>query len=996
MDPFILDTDTSSAPITSTIACTVEFISPHNTIPIYTVSNEKPKLISSQGAGTSLVNPTVSENFPKGVVVQETLINKDLHEFRIAENEMPSYFLKFFDKAYNIPDMHYNGALVPEHIQMFFKPIFRSVSDTQSLIKPFRIKSSNVRPLMSDYSFSVWINHVNSNLRIENIPDQVFYMKKPFKSRVYTSFKLVRETIRSMLLLSPAISNVLLNQNSTDTTYFLNDTYFESMKYLCMTYVFLLNQLRHLCFPKGSTYNNLRYICNKPMIADSLWNINAEEKKALRAVALKNQFKFNQRPRFPARRGQWQGRRRFGRKGLRNVYRGGFNSPSVSTSKASIDINSTLYVLDYDLKFLYNDVDIIDCQKSKLSLSINENSDRWQILQNEFVMNLVKEGLKIFVKNERTKIVESMFRTVPKESFLSGEQFRIAKEQVEEFLKLNVIEEIPNGSYIYSSIFVVVDESRSTKHRLIFNMKNLNKNLAIKSFSMINQKDVVEMVREFSYAGVVDISKAYFHLSINKEFQKYFVFAFDKKIYSFLVMPFGLCTAPYLFTKFTSPIWEFLRSKFNIPIISYIDDILILGKTYSECQKFLNITINLLIWLGFRINPKSSLTPQQSFVYLGMQFNLQNQTVANTEKNINKCISQCLHISNSEFCTLKDIQSLLGRINFCQHFIPNSRIYRHDIIRFLNNNFSLRTERIVNVTKELVAAVVPWTRQDFYIPISLTHNIPIVTVHTDASIHQWGAHIQLESSLETISESWNSEDMTLNINDKELKAVFLTIQVFAEKLRNTKIKIFCDNKTAVSTLQKSGSHTSTFRHKILIQILEIVTSINSIIEAYHIKGRSNVLADSLSRKPHLMPSELELSSELFLRTCIQFSVTPEIDLFATKYSKKLQTYSSSIPDGQAYRLDAFSFNWERFQCLYAFPPPNLISKILFKWKNTSPRGKLLLIAPSWPTQVWYGTLLQMAKRHLPLHIQDQDLFVRTKKELVSVSHGKLHLTGYLL
>ena len=170
-----------------------------------------------------------------------------------------------------------------------------------------------------------------------------------------------------------------------------------------------------------------------------------------------------------------------------------------------------------------------------------------------------------------------MFRTSPKESILSGIHFRLAKEQFSESLSLKLIVEIPQGKYVYSTIFVVVDESRSTKHRLIFNMKPLNENLASKSFTMVNQTDVIEMVKDFSYAGVVDISKAYFHIGIHRDYQKYFVFAFNGKIYKFLVMPFGLSTTPYLFTKFSSPICEFLRSKFKIPIVSYIDDILILN-----------------------------------------------------------------------------------------------------------------------------------------------------------------------------------------------------------------------------------------------------------------------------------------------------------------------------------------------------------------------------------------------------------------------------------
>ena len=71
-------------------------------------------------------------------------------------------------------------------------------------------------------------------------------------------------------------------------------------------------------------------------------------------------------------------------------------------------------------------------------------------------------------------------------------------------------------------------------------------------------------------------------------------------------MPFGLSTAPYLFTELTSPIGDLLRGAFKkTPFVSYFDGNLIIGSNYEECQKFLNITVLILLWLDFILNPKS-------------------------------------------------------------------------------------------------------------------------------------------------------------------------------------------------------------------------------------------------------------------------------------------------------------------------------------------------------------------------------------------------------
>ena len=89
---FILDNPITCAPITCIIEKSVD--TGINTLPIYTNSaTSSTNLASSQSKPScSLVENLVGDGIPKGVVVQESLVNKELNEFRIAVNEMPDYF----------------------------------------------------------------------------------------------------------------------------------------------------------------------------------------------------------------------------------------------------------------------------------------------------------------------------------------------------------------------------------------------------------------------------------------------------------------------------------------------------------------------------------------------------------------------------------------------------------------------------------------------------------------------------------------------------------------------------------------------------------------------------------------------------------------------------------------------------------------------------------------------------------------------------------------
>lgn len=82
-------------------------------------------------------------------------------------------------------------------------------------------------------------------------------------------------------------------------------------------------------------------------------------------------------------------------------------------------------------------------------------------------------------------------------------------------------------------------------------------------------------------------------------------------------MPFGLTTAPLVFTKIVKPVLASLRAKKLMSVV-YLDDFLLFGKTFSECETNVRITISVLEKLGFIINrEKSQLVPSQNCIFLG-------------------------------------------------------------------------------------------------------------------------------------------------------------------------------------------------------------------------------------------------------------------------------------------------------------------------------------------------------------------------------------------
>ena len=85
---------------------------------------------------------------------------------------------------------------------------------------------------------------------------------------------------------------------------------------------------------------------------------------------------------------------------------------------------------------------------------------------------------------------------------------------------------------------------------------------------------------------------------------------------------------------------------------------------------------------------------------------------------------------------------------------------------------------------------------------------------------------------------------------------------------------------------------------------------------------------------------------------------PVVDLFASRLNHQLPQYIAWRPDPFGQGTDAMYQAWSQ-DYLYVFPLLCLISRILHKvGQERTP--SMLLITPTWHTQPWYPSLLQMS------------------------------------
>lgn len=179
----------------------------------------------------------------------------------------------------------------------------------------------------------------------------------------------------------------------------------------------------------------------------------------------------------------------------------------------------------------------------------------------------------------------------------------------------------------------------------------------------------------------------------------------------------------------------------------------------------------------------------------------------------------------------------------------------------------------------------------------------------------------------------------MHINALELIAIEKALLTLCSQSQNAHIRIFSDNSTSVTYVNKMGGNV-IFLNDIALRFWTWCIENGLWISASHVAGAENRVADALSRRD--MNKELSLFPHVFSRI-IDVTFNPDIDLFASGENKQLPKYASWKYDPCATVIDAFSISWE-FLSPYIFPSFCLIPSILHKLQADRTR-LALLVAP---------------------------------------------------
>ena len=500
--------------------------------------------------------------------------------------------------------------------------------------------------------------------------------------------------------------------------------------------------------------------------------------------------------------------------------------------------------------------------------------------------------------------------------------------------------------------------------RFILNLKSLNKYIVNRHFKLEDFKTVKNLIKKDCFMATMDLKDAYFLVSVHKRFRKYLRFKFQNKLYEFNCLPFGLSIAPRIFTKIMKPVVGFLRSKGLISNL-YLDDFLLIGYTFTECEKNIVETRKILEKLGFIINyNKSSLIPATTCTYLGFYYDSKKFTVALPLEKCSRMLKLIASYKSKKSCKVRVFAMFLGSLISCCPVVPygwvHTKMFERKKFKALissNGNFDSQMALSSKLYKDFI-----WWEKHIRDEMSLNPLCFKIEIFSDASSTGWGIFSNGEKS----NGFWTLEEGRHHINYLELLAALFGLRCFAKHLSNCSILCRIDNITAIACINRMGSIRYPRLNAISKKIWHWCETRNIFVFASYIKSLDNKEADRESRSSNYV-NEFELNQGIFDRVVKAFG-KPDIDLFASRVNRKCDKFVSWHDDPDCFAVDAFTLDWSNFK-FYAFPPFSLMLKVLQKIVNEKAEG--IVVAPYWVTQPWYPLFTSLLSKK-PMFFEPRD------------------------
>ena len=343
-----------------------------------------------------------------------------------------------------------------------------------------------------------------------------------------------------------------------------------------------------------------------------------------------------------------------------------------------------------------------------------------------------------------------------------------------------------------------------------------------------------------------DLSKAYRQLWMSPESIHLLGYVFDDRYYYDVTLSMGSSASAYCCQR-TSNAITYIYHKNGFENVNYLDD-LGAAETDDRAEEAYDCLGYILDTIGIRESRSKACPPALIVIFLGILFNTLTMTMSITSERLEE-IKQLLKTwNNKKRARLKEVQSLLGKLNFAASTVRAGRVFISRIINEINKypeDGSLR-----KISKEFRKDIRWWElfMEDFdgisIIPPE-KFIAPNVIFNTDSCLKGCGGWAN-DRAFHTAFPDWLTRKEDVHINELELTAVVIAVKKWHRRMANRNILAYCDNQVTCDIVNR-GAARNKYSQACLRELCFLLAKNNSVIKLIFVPGVSNEISDCLSR-----------------------------------------------------------------------------------------------------------------------------------------------------
>lgn len=403
------------------------------------------------------------------------------------------------------------------------------------------------------------------------------------------------------------------------------------------------------------------------------------------------------------------------------------------------------------------------------------------------------------------------------------------QNQMQKMLEQGIIR--PSSSPWSSPIWIVpkrLDASGEKKWRVVVDYRKLNEKTIPDRYPIPNITDVLNKLGNSTWFSTIDLASGFHQIEVDEKDIPKTAFNTENGHYEFLRMPFGLRNSPSTFERVIESV---LRGLNNNICLVYMDDIIIMGKSFEDHIKNVKLVFERLREANFKIQLDKSEFLRTEVAYLGHVI---------CPEGIKPNAEKIKAIKNFPIpSTQKQLKSFLGLLNYYRKFIKDFAKLTKPLTMCLKKNATVKhSPEFINCFENCK---------------KLLLNDPILQypnfekeflVTTDASAYAIGAilsqgPIGTDKPVSYISRTLNNHEVNYSTVERELLAIVWAVKQFRPYLYGRRFKIITDHMPLKYLFNLKEANSRLIRWRLKLEEFDY--------EVVYKKGTQNSNADALSR-----------------------------------------------------------------------------------------------------------------------------------------------------